>query len=82
MIDPNSFDARWTLGLGVPVIAWLGCCRPGGGSQRGCPKRIQDVRVEMARHPQDPYQALWRRLIAEEEAGKEEAQKEVKAGRL
>ena len=65
MLDPNSFDARWTLLLGLPIIAWLGATA--WRRSRAVAKRIRDVREDMARHPQDPYQAL-ARLIAEEEA--------------
>ena len=77
MIDPNDFDARWTLGLGVPVIAWLAVVA--WRRTQVVVRRIQDVRAEMARHPQDPYQAL--AALMAEEAGKEAAQKEAKAGR-
>lgn len=65
MLDPNNFDARWTLLLGLPVIAWLGATA--WRRSRAVAKRIRDVREDMARYPQDPYQAL-ARLMAEEEA--------------
>ena len=64
MLDPNGYDARWTLLLGVPVIAWLSVIA--WRRTQAVVRRIQDVRVEMARHPQDPYQAL-AALMAEEE---------------
>ena len=76
MLDPNSFDVRWTLLLGVPVIAWLSVVA--WRRTQAVVRRIRDVRVEMARHPQDPYQAL-AALMAEEEAGSKTARK--KAGR-
>lgn len=56
MIDSNAIDARWTLLLGLPVIAWLMLL-----ARRRTQKliaRIQEVRMEMARSPQDPYLAL------------------------
>lgn len=64
MLDPNNFDARWTLLVGLPIIAWLGAAA--WRRSRAVAKRIRDVREELARHPQDPYQAL-ARLMAEEE---------------
>lgn len=72
MLDLNSFDARWTLLLGVPVITWLGVSA--WRRTQAVVKRIRDVREEMARHPQDPYQAL-ASLMAEDEkiAGKKDA---------
>jgi hypothetical protein len=79
MLDPNSFDARWTLLIGVPVIAWLSVIA--WRRTQAVVRRIRDVRVEMARHPQDPYQAL-AALMSEEETQKETRRKEVKrAGR-
>ena len=79
MLDPNNFDARWTLLLGVPVIGWLSVVA--WRRTQAVARRIRDVRVEMARHPQDPYQAL-AALMAEEEAQKEIKQRKVKqAGR-
>lgn len=79
MLDPNNFDARWTLLVGVPVVAWLSVIA--WRRTQAVVKRIRDVRVEMARHPQDPYQAL-AALMAEEETQKDANQKEVKrAGR-
>ncbi len=78
MLDPN-IDARWTLLIGVPVIAWLSVVA--WRRTQAVVRHIRDVRVEMARHPQDPYQAL-AALMAEEEAQKEVKEKEVKqAGR-
>ena len=67
MLDPNNFDARWTLLIGLPIIAWLGSTA--WRRSRAVAKRIRDVREEMARHPQDPYQAL-ATLMAEEESQK------------
>ena len=64
MLDPNTFDARWTLLLGLPIIVWLGATA--WRRSRAVARRIRDVREEMARHPQDPYQAL-ARLMAEED---------------
>ncbi len=79
MLDPNSFDARWTLLIGTPVIAWLSVVA--WRRTQAVVRRIREVRVEMARHPQDPYQAL-AALMAEEEAQKEVKREEVKqAGR-
>ena len=56
MLDPNNFDARWTLLLGLPIIAWLGAAA--WRRSRAVAERIRDVREEMARNPQDPYLAL------------------------
>ncbi len=74
MLDPNNFDARWTLLIGLPIIAWLGAAA--WRRSRAVAKRIRDVREEMARHPQDPYQAL-AVLMAEEENESKEAQKDA-----
>ncbi len=74
MLDPNNFDARWTLLTGLPIIAWLGTAA--WRRSRAVAKRIRDVREEMARHPQDPYQAL-ARLMAEEENENKAAQKDA-----
>ena len=65
MLDPNSFDARWTLLAGLPIIGWLAVSA--WRRSRAVAQRIREVRVEMARHPQDPYQSL-AALMAEEEA--------------
>ncbi len=56
MLDPNTFDARWTLALGLPIIAWLGVAA--WRRTQAVVTRIRDVKAEMARHPQDPYQSL------------------------
>lgn len=74
MLDLNSFDARWTLLVGLPIIAWLGAMA--WRRSRAVARRIRDVREEMARHPQDPYQAL-AALMAEEENGSKAAQKDA-----
>ena len=63
MLDPNAFDARWTLLVGLPIIAWLVVIA--WRRSRAVATRIRDVRAEMARHPQDPYQSL-AALMAEE----------------
>ncbi len=64
MLDPNTLDARWTLLVGLPLIAWLGI--RAWRRSRAVAARIRAVREEMARHPQDPYQAL-AGLMADEE---------------
>ena len=56
MLDPFAFDARWTLLLGVPVIAVL--LALAWRKTRALAARIRAVREEMARNPQDPYQML------------------------
>ena len=68
MLDPNNFDARWTLLIGVPIIGWLTALA--WRRTQAVVRRIRDVRVEMARHPQDPYQAL-AALMAQEDAEKD-----------
>ena len=65
----DLIDARWTLLIGVPIIlvllglAWR--------RTRALVTRIREVREEMARSPQDPYQAL-SELMEEKQAGKRE----------
>lgn len=56
MFDPFTFDSRWTLGLGLPLIAWLLVLI--WRRTRAVKLRIREVREEMARSPQDPYMAL------------------------
>ena len=67
MLDPNAFDSRWTLLVGLPVIAWLVVIA--WRRTQAVATRIRDVRAEMARHPQDPYQSL-AALMAEKQIGK------------
>ncbi|MGI4789315.1 MAG: hypothetical protein ACRYFS_10760 [Janthinobacterium lividum] len=72
MLDPNAFDARWTLLLGVPIIAWLiviACRRT-----QAVVARIREVRAEMARNPQDPYASL-AALMSEDQTKKKETGK-------
>lgn len=63
----DLIDARWTLLVGVPIIvvllglAWR--------RTRALVARIREVREEMARSPQDPYQAL--SVLMEEKPGRE-----------
>lgn len=78
MPDPNTFDARWTLLVGLPIIAWLGTSA--WQRSRAVAKRIRDVREEMARHPQDPYQAL-AGLMAEDEKETRKQETRTDAGR-
>ena len=68
MFDPNTFDARWTLLIGLPIIGWLGVSA--WRRSRAVAKRIREVREEMARHPQDPYSAL-AEIMAEDDTKKE-----------
>ncbi len=49
-------DPKWTLLLGLPVIAILLVLA--WRRTRALIIRIRDVRQEMARNPQDPYLAL------------------------
>lgn len=49
-------DPRWTLLLGLPVIAALLVIT--WRRTQALIIRIRDVREEMARNPQDPYLAL------------------------
>ena len=71
MFDPNTFDARWTLLIGLPIIGWLGTSA--WKRSRAVAKRIRDVREEMARHPQDPYQALAGLMTDDENKVKKDA---------
>ena len=71
MFDPNTFDARWTLLIGLPIIGWLGVSA--WRRSRAVAKRIRDVREEMARHPQDPYQALAGLMTDDEKKPKKNA---------
>ncbi len=49
-------DPKWTLLLGLPIIAALVLLA--GRRTRALVIRIREVREEMARNPQDPYRAL------------------------
>ena len=49
-------DPKWTLLLGLPVIAAL--LALAWRRTRALVLRIHEVREEMARNPQDPYLAL------------------------
>ena len=49
-------DPKWTLLLGLPIIAALLVLA--GRRTRALVLRIREVREEMARSPQDPYRAL------------------------
>ncbi len=49
-------DPKWTLLLGLPIIAALLVLA--GRRTRALVIRIREVREEMARNPQDPYMAL------------------------
>ena len=64
MPDPNTFDARWTLALGLPIIAWLGVAA--WRRTQAVVTRIRDVKADMALRPQDPYQSL-AALMSEQE---------------
>ena len=65
MLDLTALDPRWTLALGLPIIALL--LALAWRRARRLSARIQAVREEMARHPQDPYQAL-AQLMEEDKA--------------
>lgn len=65
MFDINTFDARWTLLVGLPVIALLVAMAV--RRSRAVARRIREVKEDMARNPQNPYQAL-SELMAEKEA--------------
>ena len=64
MIDINTFDARWTLLVGLPIIAML--LAMAVRRSRAVARRIREVKEDMARNPQNPYQAL-SELMAEQE---------------
>lgn len=49
-------DPKWTLLLGLPIIAAL--LALAWRRTRALVTRIREVREEMARSPQDPYLAL------------------------
>ena len=72
MSDFNTFDARWTLLFGVPAIAALSVLAV--RRARAVARRIREVREEMARSPQNPYQAL-SELMAEKETPSKQAPK-------
>lgn len=68
-------DPKWTLLLGLPIIAALLVLA--GRRTRALVLRIREVREEMARSPQDPYQAL--ATLMEEKTANKKAKK--RAGR-
>ena len=63
----SILDTPWTLLLGLPIIAALLVLT--WKRTQALATRIRDVREEMARHPQDPYQAL-AQLMEEKNAKK------------
>ena len=65
MLDINTIDARLTLLVGLPIIALLAAMAV--RRSRAVARRIREVREDMARNPQNPYQAL-SELMAEKEA--------------
>ena len=65
MLDINTFDARITLLVGLPVIALLVAMAV--RRSHAVARRIREVKEDMARNPQNPYQAL-SELMAEKEA--------------
>ncbi len=75
MIDINTIDARWTLLVGLPVIALL--LAMAVRRSRAVARRIREVKEDMARHPQNPYQAL-SELMAEQEAAKKNPRKDTR----
>lgn len=62
-------DPKWTLLLGLPIIAAL--LALAWKRSRALAARIREVREDMARNPQDPYQAL--ALLMEEKKTKKRA---------
>lgn len=65
MLDINTIDARWTLLIGLPIIVLL--LAMAVRRSRAVARRIREVKEDMARNPQNPYQAL-SELMAEREA--------------
>ena len=65
-------DPKWTLLLGLPVIAAL--LALAWRRTRALVARIREVREEMARSPQDPYLAL--AMLMEEKKTKKRAGKQ------
>ncbi len=72
MFDINTIDARWTLLIGLPVIALLVAMAV--RRSRAVARRIREVKEDMARNPQNPYLAL-SELMAEKEAAKKTRRK-------
>jgi hypothetical protein len=62
-------DPKWTLLLGLPIIAAL--LALAWRRTRALVTRIREVREEMARNPQDPYLAL--AMLMEEKKTKKRA---------
>ncbi len=62
-------DPRWTLLLGLPIIAIL--LALAWRRTRALVIRIREVREEMARNPQDPYLAL--AMLMDEKKAKKRA---------
>lgn len=62
-------DPKWTLLLGLPIIAAL--LALAWRRTRALVIRIREVREEMARNPQDPYLAL--ATLMEEKKAKKRA---------
>jgi len=52
----HMLDPKWTLLLGLPIIAALLVLA--ARRTRALVTRIREVREEMARNPQNPYMAL------------------------
>ncbi len=64
-------DPKWTLLLGLPIIAAL--LALAWRRARALAARIREVREDMARNPQDPYLAL--AMLMEEKKTKKRAGK-------
>lgn len=62
-------DPKWTLLFGLPIIAAL--LALAWRRARALAARIREVREDMARNPQDPYQAL--AMLMEEKKTKKRA---------
>ena len=70
-------DPKWTLLLGLPIIATLLVLA--ARRTRALVLRIREVREEMARNPQNPYMAL--ATLMDEKTQKTQKKPKERAGR-
>jgi len=73
MLDINTIDARWTLLIGLPIIALLVAIAV--RRSRAVARRIREVKEDMARNPQNPYQALSELMAENEASGKKKTRR-------
>lgn len=73
MLDINTIDARWTLLIGLPIIVLL--LAMAVRRSRAVARRIREVKEDMARNPQNPYQALSELMAENEASGKKKTRR-------